>query len=84
MANVTTVLHAVEVDARQRLIGQVLSGFHGFAQRCNAQHPAPLSDHMAALIDGTGMEDHAVVVVDRQTCDQVPLDRKSTRLNSSH
>ena len=114
---VTPELHAVKMNGRQGLIGQILRSTDVVTQSRHTQYPTTGGQYAPLLIGGSGMKNHAIFVIRRQTRNFIAfsrgqrismsrshhpergsaipgrlmgrerlgtLDRKSTRLNSSH
>ena len=66
-------LHAVELDAKEGLVGLLLRQLGRFAQSRHAQNTATAGHGLPIDFLCAGMEDHGVVGVRRETSDDVAL-----------
>src|SRR4051812_26800127 len=75
VADVLAVLHAVEADLIDRLIGAGARHLHRVAERSDAEDTAAVGDDGLAFLAGTGVEHAAIVAWLRQAVDLVALAR---------
>src|SRR5690348_2794460 len=74
VADVGTELRTVEADGLYHVVGAVLRGARGVAQRGHAEHAATAGDELAALRRGAGVEHDRVIGargIGRQAGDRV-------------
>src|SRR6185369_17693809 len=75
VSDVVPVLHAVEADVREALVGAMLRHARGVAECSHAQHAATRGERVLGASHGAGVEHHQVVGLGRQADDRVALAR---------